>query len=86
MKKRFFLFVALLCGVNMLTQASFTVDFGSSVKSGSVFTFPDLTVNGLPGDRGYVVRIMFTRAVTNSDAINLPTVADAVYRKKNDYA
>ncbi|HCC51802.1 MAG TPA: hypothetical protein DEQ30_06890, partial [Porphyromonadaceae bacterium] len=46
---------------------------GSSVRSGNSYTFPDLTVTGASGDKGYVLRIMFTRAVSSGDMITLPS-------------
>jgi uncharacterized repeat protein (TIGR02543 family) len=47
---------------------------GNSVKTGSYYTFPDLTVTGNAGDKGYVVRFMFTRAVETGDKIAWPSL------------
>lgn len=76
MKKKLLFFVMLLFSIasSLLTHAAIVVDMGNSVKSGNYYTFPDLTVTGNPGDKGYVVRFMFTRAVETGDKIDWPSL------------
>ncbi|MDR2773509.1 MAG: DUF11 domain-containing protein, partial [Tannerella sp.] len=75
MKKRFFLLLMMVCVINTSTHAGLSVTLGNSVGSSSNNSFPNLTVTGDDSDRGYVIRIMFTRAITeNKDKINLPAM------------
>ncbi|MDR2917092.1 MAG: DUF11 domain-containing protein, partial [Tannerella sp.] len=72
-KRLLLLFVSLFCVTSFL-QATISVDLGKSVKISNYYTFPDLTVTGDPADKGYVIRIMFTRAVNSNDKVTLPTL------------
>lgn len=56
------------------TYAAFQVNLGSAVKTGSYYTFPNLTVTGNAADKAYVIRLMFTRATASGDAIILPAL------------
>ena len=73
MKYKILMCISLLCIVT-LSHAAFWEDMGSNLKTGSYYTFPDLTVVGDPSDRGFSVRFMFTRSVTSSDQIVLPAL------------
>ncbi|MDR2146114.1 MAG: InlB B-repeat-containing protein [Tannerella sp.] len=74
-KKLLLLCVSLLCGTGMFTQAAISVDLGAyTVTPPNQYAFPNATVTGNPGDLGYVVRVMFTRAVTSLDVISLPSL------------
>lgn len=55
------------------TNAALEVKLGNAVKTDTYYTFPNLTVTGNVADKGYVIRIMFTRATDNADVITLPT-------------
>ncbi|MDR1407466.1 MAG: InlB B-repeat-containing protein [Tannerella sp.] len=56
-----------------LIHASFQINVGNGEKTGSYYTFPDLTVTSSnPTDKGYVVRIMFSRHASGNDAVTLP--------------
>ena len=72
--KRLLLLFFMLCGINIFSQATISVNVDSRIKTNNYYEFPDLTVTGNPTDRGFLVRIMFTRAVTNLDKIDLPAL------------
>jgi uncharacterized repeat protein (TIGR02543 family)/uncharacterized repeat protein (TIGR01451 family) len=64
----------LLVGSTAIIHADLLVTMGRSVKTADYYTFPDLTVTtNVPGEKGYVVRFMFTRPVVSGDVINLPS-------------
>ncbi|MDR1055092.1 MAG: FG-GAP-like repeat-containing protein, partial [Prevotellaceae bacterium] len=74
MKKKLLLLSILFFSVISLSHAALVVDMGNSTKTGAYYTFPNLTVTGNAGDKGYVIRFMFTRTVETGDAISLPTM------------
>ena len=73
MKRLLVLLIWGFCGINIL-QATISVNFGTAVKTGNTYTFPGLTVEGSSGEKGFLVRIMFTRAVGGTDEIRLPSL------------
>ena len=73
MKRLLVLLILMFCGIN-ISQATISVDFGTALKTGNTYTFPGLTVTGGSGEKGFLVRIMFTRAVSGTDEIKLPAL------------
>ena len=77
--------IAMLFCITVFSHASFYLNLGESVKSGSYYTFPDAEVfDDNPTDRAYVVRIMFTRAVETGDAIVLPGTLPAGFAQNSN--
>lgn len=69
------LFVQLFIScIVFFTNAALQVNLGNAVKTSNYYTFPNLTVTGNAADRAYVIRMMFTRATSNGDAIVWPTI------------
>ncbi|NDV95662.1 DUF11 domain-containing protein [Dysgonomonas sp. 521] len=70
------LFLCLLFfNIFTVTHAALKVNMhNSSLKSGSTYTFPNLTVSGDALDKGYVIKIKYSGVISAGDEITLPSL------------